>query len=175
MEYITVDLRGAEPICSSYLIGREGENGVTAFQIELPDKYLNCYVLLEFEFENGRKMSSEFIDFNETVEYEIQNSILIPGEVKIGVTLVEKNSKKVKKPFERTFIVSDTIDVLEGVFDEYGVAADHESRIRKLEENGSSAGLPCVYFDENHHLIFQLGGGITDARIKNGHLEVCLK
>lgn len=44
-----------------------------------------------------------------------------------------------------------------------------------IGSGSSSSSLPCVYFDENHHLIFQLGGGITDARIKNGHLEVCLE
>lgn len=170
MEYITIDLRGAEPICSSYLIGREGENGCTAFSIELPDKYLNCFVLLEFEFENGRKMSSELLDADESVKYEVKNNILLPGNVIIGVTLIEKNSKKVKKPFERTFVVSDSINALEGDYSEYGVAADHENRLRYLEE---TAGVTSAHINEKGELIIETGGGIVDARInEKGELEV---
>lgn len=45
----------------------------------------------------------------------------------------------------------------------------------KENQNMQTSSLPCVYFDENHHLVFQLGGGIVDARIKDKKLEVCLE
>lgn len=134
--YVDIDLRnGADDVCTVYSIGREGENLASALRLFLPDKYLNCSIMFEFEIADGSKYTSKPLCFESEIVYMLQSFMMIEGLMKIAVVATDVSSQRVMKPFERTFVVSESINALPSQGFEYFVAADHERRIAYVEKN----------------------------------------
>lgn len=134
--FIEIDLtRGADDVCSSYTIGRDGENRAETLKIILPEKYLNCNILLEFELADGSKFMSKPLAYNEVIEYHLESYLMVEGLMRIGVIAVDLTSGAVIKPFEKTFVVSEAINALPEEMSPYSIVTDHEKRIALLESN----------------------------------------
>lgn len=133
--YIDIDLRnGADDVCSAYSIGRDNENLAAALRLFLPDKYLNCSIIFEFEIADGSKYISKPLSYESEIVYPLQSFLMIEGLLKIAVVATDVSSQRVMKPFERTFVVSESINALPSQGFEYIVAADHEKRIKSIED-----------------------------------------
>lgn len=134
--YIDIDLRnGADDVCSVYSIGRDNENLAAALRLSLPDKYLNCSIMFEFEIADGSKYISKPLPFDSEIVYPLLSFLMIEGLLRIGVVATDVSSQRVMKPFERTFVVSESINALPSQGFEYIVAADHEKRLSAVEVN----------------------------------------
>lgn len=133
--YIDIDLtRGADDVCSSYAIGRDGENRAEALRITLPERYLNCNILLEFALADGSKFVSKLLPYAEVIEYPLESYLMLEGLMVIGVVAVDATTGAVYKPFEKTFVVSGALNVLPSDGAPYGVVADHEKRLAEVEK-----------------------------------------
>lgn len=133
--YIDIDLRnGADDVCSVYSIGRDNENLASALRLSLPDKYLNCSIMFEFEIADGSKYISRPLTFETETIYPLQDFLMVEGLMKIAVVAIDVSSQRVMKPFERTFVISESINALPSQGFEYIVAADHEKRIANVEK-----------------------------------------
>lgn len=135
-KFIDIDLRnGADDVCSDYSIGRDSENLAAALRLFLPDKYLNCSVMFEFEIADGSKYTSKPMLFDSEIVFPLMSFIMVEGFLKIAVVLTEVSSQMVKKPFEKTFVVSEAVNALPSQGFEYLVAADHEKRLNVVERD----------------------------------------
>lgn len=133
--YIVIDLtRGADVVCSSYSIGRKGENLAEALKIIVPERYLNCNILLEFGLADGSKFVSKSIPYAEVIEYPLGSHLMLEGLMVIGIVAVDATTGAVFKPFEKTFVVSDSLNILPTEGAPYGVVADHEKRLKEVED-----------------------------------------
>lgn len=133
--YIDIDFtRGADDVCSSYAIGRDGENRAEALRITLPERYLNCNILLEFALADGSKFVSKSLPYAEVIEYPLESYLMLEGLMVIGVVAVDATTGAVYKPFEKTFVVSGALNVLPSDGAPYGVVADHEKRLAEVEK-----------------------------------------
>lgn len=133
--YIVIDLtRGADDVCSSYSIGRKGENLAEALKIIVPERYLNCNILLEFGLADGSKFVSKSIPYAEVIEYPLGSHLMLEGLMVIGIVAVDATTGAVFKPFEKTFVVSDSLNILPTEGAPYGVVADHEKRLKEVED-----------------------------------------
>lgn len=134
--YIDIDLRnGADDVCSVYSIGRDNENLSAALRLFLPDKYLNCSMMFEFEIADGSKYISKPLPFEPEIVYPLQSFLMVEGLLKIAVVATDVSSQRVMKPFERTFVVSESINALPSQGYSYVLATDHETRIENVEKN----------------------------------------
>lgn len=133
--YIVIDLtRGADDVCPSYSIGRKGENLAEALKIIVPERYLNCNILLEFGLADGSKFVSKSIPYAEVIEYPLGSHLMLEGLMVIGIVAVDATTGAVFKPFEKTFVVSDSLNILPTEGAPYGVVADHEKRLKEVED-----------------------------------------
>lgn len=133
--YIVIDLtRGADDVCPSYSIGRKGENLAEALKIIVPERYLNCNILLEFGLADGSKFVSKSIPYAEVIEYPLGSHLMLEGLMVIGIVAVDATTGAVFKPFEKTFVVSDSLNILPTEGTPYGVVADHEKRLKEVED-----------------------------------------
>lgn len=133
MRDITIDLRGAEVICSSYSIGRDGENNATEFVVKFPDKLVGYNVIFEFFHESGWKYSSEVFPYAREIIFSLPDRVVSAGELTLSIVCVKGSN--VYKPFERTFVVQESIGVNENEGVELEWIDDHERRITALEES----------------------------------------
>ena len=135
-KYIDIDLRnGADDVCSVYSIGRDSENLASALKLYLPDKYLNCSIMFEFEIADGSKYTSKPLVFEPEIVYPLRSFLMVEGLMKIAVVLTDVSLMRVMKPFERTFVVSESVNALFEQGYEYILATNHEERIAKVEKN----------------------------------------
>lgn len=133
--YIVIDLtRGADVVCPSYSIGRKGENLAEALKIIVPERYLNCNILLEFGLADGSKFVSKSIPYAEVIEYPLGSHLMLEGLMVIGIVAVDATTGAVFKPFEKTFVVSGSLNILPTEGAPYGVVADHEKRLKEVED-----------------------------------------
>lgn len=133
--YVYIDLSvGADVVCSDYSIGRDSEEKATALRVKLPDKFINSNIVFEFEISDGSSYTSKLIPFAEEIVYELPAFLMVEGSLSIGVVAIDATNGSVVKPFLRTFVVSYSINALKKQGIPYGVALDHETRIKKLEE-----------------------------------------
>ena len=160
--YVDIDLtRGADDICTSYSIGNDGEHKATALRVKLPDKFVNSSIVFEFKVADGSSFSSKMIPFNSEIVFVLENFLMVEGLMAIGVVAIDMTTNAVVKPFQKTFVVSDSINVLPTQGFPYGLAADHETRITesegdisKLKRDISDLGETFDFFDEESTLIY---------------------
>lgn len=121
------------------------------------------------ESDNTAKIPEEIIDIKASKVLVGVNGVMPDGSivatnmVLTGITTFGANPNEPGYSFPQPE---------QGCFDKF---LEDLAQVLKENQGSGSSSLPCVYFDENHHLIFQLGGGITDAAINKGHLEVCIE
>lgn len=138
--YIDIDLtRGADDVCSSYTIGRDGENRATAFRLKLPDKFVSSSVIIEFKLADGSSYSSRVLPYSEEIVYPLEEFLMIEGLMTAAVVITDVTSGTVVKPFQKRFVVSNAINVVPDSGLPYSVASDHEKRISILENNQNQA------------------------------------
>ena len=129
MKYIDIDLRGAREPCTSYIIGIEGENIVEAFRARLPDKYLNCNIVFEFQMENCEKLMTKPLQWEREIVIEMPYYLMSKGRMIVAITATDKSTKAVHRLFEKTFVVLESISN-QPVGD---YSADAEKRLQALE------------------------------------------
>ena len=59
---------------------------------------------------------------------------MLEGLMVIGIVAVDATTGAVFKPFEKTFIVSESLNILPTEGAPYGVVADHEKRLKEVED-----------------------------------------
>lgn len=132
MKYIDINLRGAREPCTSYIIGSAGENIAEAFRAKIPDKYLNCNIVFEFQMENGEKHSSKLLPWAKEIIFEMPYYLMAKGRMVVAITATDKTSKAIYRLFEKTFVVVTSISK-QPTPDGSDVAA-FEERLRTIEE-----------------------------------------
>lgn len=136
--YIDIDLtRGADDVCSSYTIGRDGEHIATAFRVKLPDKFVNSNIVFEFKLSDGSGYSSKVMPFEEELVFAIEEFLMVEGLMTVSIVATDVTTGAVVKPFQKMFVVSNATNVLPRQGIPYGVASDHEERLKKIEGNRS--------------------------------------
>ena len=109
MKYIDINLRGAREPCTSYIIGSAGENIAEAFLAKIPDKYLNCNIVFEFQMENGEKYASKPLPWAKEIIFEMPYYLMVKGRMVVAITAVDKTSNAIYRLFEKTFVVTGEI------------------------------------------------------------------
>ena len=133
MKYIDIDLRGAREPCTSYIIGSEGENIVEAFRARLPEKYLNCNIVFEFQMENSEKLMTKPHQWAKEIVIEMPYHLMTKGRTIVAITATDRSSKAVYRLFEKTFVVLESISNQPAG----SYSADAEKRMQALENSRS--------------------------------------
>lgn len=110
-------------------IGREGEVNTSRFEIDIPERLINCSVYLDFEKPNGEKFRSPKLEVeNGVAVYDVVPFLLTDdGEMFVQAVLITEKGKIWKSSIKR-YAVHKSINSLEEIPEAYSCLEDMFAR-----------------------------------------------